>query len=281
MRRALIAAALTAATLFTPAALRAQDNSETLADIRQELTVLFVEIQRLKREMSTTGAPAADLQGSTVLDRVNAIESELQRLTAQTEQMQLHIGRIVEDGTNRIGDLEFRLVELEGGDISQLGETSTLGGDAPGATVPGAGSSGAIDPAVPAEELAVGEQADFDAAQQALTDGDFQGAADRFAAFEQAYPGSPLAQEANYHRGKALDSLGDTREAARSYLAAFSGNATGPRAPDALFELGAALGRLGQTEQACITLAEVAVRFPDAEEAKAAAAAEMSGLNCS
>ena len=281
MRRALIAAALTAVTLFAPAGAGAQDNAETLADIRQELTVLFVEIQRLKRELSTTGAPAADLQGSTVLDRVNAIESELQRLTAQIEQLQLHIGRIVEDGTNRIGDLEFRLVELEGGDISQLGETSTLGGDEPAAVLPGAGGTATVDPAGDSEELAVGEQADFDAAVTALEESSFADAAARFAAFEQAYPGSPLAAEANYHRGKALDALGDTREAARAFLASFSGDATGPRAPDALFELGAALGRLGQTEQACITLAEVAIRFPEAEAAKASAASEMTGLGCS
>lgn len=281
MRRALIAAALTAATLFAPAGARAQDNTETLADIRQELTILFVEIQRLKREMSTTGAPAADLQGSTLLDRVNAIESELQRLTAQTEKLQLHIGRIVEDGTNRIGDLEFRLVELEGGDISTLGETSTLGGEPPAEITAGTGEAADGTIEAPSGELAVGEQADYDAAQKALEEGDYQDAANRFAAFEQAYPGSPLAQEANYHRGKALDELGDTREAARSYLAAFSGNATGQRAPDALYELGAALGRLGQTEQACITLAEVAIRFPEAEAAKASAASEMTGLGCS
>ncbi len=281
MRRALIAAALSAATLFAPAGVRAQDNTETLADIRQELTVLFVEIQRLKREMSTTGAPAADLQGSTVLDRVNAIESELQRLTAQTEQLQLHITRIVEDGTNRIGDLEFRLVELEGGDISALGETSTLGGEPPAGLVTGSGETAGGPVEAPIGELAVGEQADYDAAQKALEESNFQDAAARFAAFEQAYPGSPLAQEANFHRGKALVSLGDTREAARSFHAAFSGNATGPRAPDALFELGAALGRLGQTEQACITLTEVAIRFPEAEAAKAAAASEMTTLGCS
>lgn len=279
MRRALIAAALTAATVFAPIGASAQDDG-TLADIRQELTVLFVEIQRLKRELSTTGAPAADLQGSTVLDRVNAIESELKRLTAQTEKLDLRIGSIVEDGTNRIGDLEFRLVELEGGDISQLGETTTLGGEtsqAGGVPVGGTIGAGTTE----SEELAVGEQADFDAALQVLAEGGHQDAANRFAAFELAYPGSPLTADANYHRGKALDGLGDTREAARAYLASFSGNPTGTIAPDALFELGAALGRLGQTEQACITLSEVAIRFPAAETAKAAAAAELSALSCS
>ncbi|UWQ31872.1 tol-pal system protein YbgF [Leisingera sp. M527] len=270
--------ALLASALLLPLPLAAQ-NQQTLADIRQELTVLHVEIQRLKRELSTTGAPSADLSGNTVLDRVGAIESELQRLTLQTEEMNHRIDRIVSDGTNRIGDLEFRLVELEGGDIGALGETTTLGGGE--LPVAGAGAieaEGAGGPA--AGELAIGEQADFDAAGKLLSEGLYQDAAEKFAAFNQVYPGSPLAPAAEFSRGKALDGLGDTREAARAYLAAFSGNSAGPVAPKALFELGSALGRLGQTDQACVTLAEVGVRFPGAAE-EAGAAAEMAKLGCS
>lgn len=236
---------------------KAQD-SETLADIRQELTVLNVEIQKLKRELSTTGAPSANLVGNTVLDRVSAIEAELQRITAKTEQLDYRVNQVIADGTNRIGDLEFRLVELEGGDISQLGETSTLGGDVPADAAPVVPEESVNT----TEELAVGERQDFDTAVLAFNEGDFAGAAEKFALFNEAYPGSPLAADAALQRGKALDGLGDTREAARAYLAAFSSNSTGPQAPQALFELGAALGRLEQQEQACITLSEVGVRFP-------------------
>lgn len=254
----------------------AAQQDETLADIRQELNVLYVEIQKLKRELSTTGAPQVSTGGGSVLDRVGAIESELQRLTAETEQLEHRIGRVVEDGTNRIGDLEFRLVELEGGDVSKLGETTTLGGDtgaAPAPAVP-------VQPTDGGTELAVGEQADFDAANAALQGGDYQQAADRFAAFNEAYPGSPLAPRALLGRGRALDGLGDTREAARAYLAAFTGDDAGLTAPEALYELGAALGQLGQVDQACVTLGEVGLRFPDAE-ATPLARQEMTALGCS
>lgn len=266
------------AVLVVPTSPAAQDRQRTLADIRQELTVLHVEIQRLKREMSTTGAPVTNLSGTGVLDRVAAIESELQRLTAQTEELEHRINRIVADGTNRIGDLEFRLVELEGGDVSKLGETSTLGGDtgnpAPAsAQVPPAGTP-------PASELAVGEQADFDAARAALAAGDNARAAELFARFNQSYPGSPLAAEADLNRGRALAATGDSREAARAYLASFTADQTGPTAPVALLELGAALGRLGQTSQACITLGEVEARFP-ASDSVARARQEMAALGCS
>ena len=253
----------------------AQEQDQTLADIRQELTVLHVEVQRLKRELSTTGSPTGSLAGGTVLERVGAIEAELQRLTAQIEDLDIHIQNVVRDGTNRIGDLEFRLVELEGGDVTLLGETSTLGGEASGI----AEGTATFAPAPIGSELAVGEAADFAAAQADLEAGSYQDAADKLAAFQSAYPGSPLGPEADFGRGKALDGLGNTRDAARAYLAAFTGAPTGDKAPDALFELGAALGRLDQVDQACVTLAEVAVRFPDSA-AVASAESEARNLAC-
>lgn len=258
-----------------------QERDQTLADIRQELTVLHVEIQRLNRELSTTGAAGTSLAGTSVLERVGAIETELQRLTAQTETMQHHIESIVKDGTNRIGDLEFRLVELEGGDLSQLGETSTLGGAVEDeAAVPLGGDIMTATADTPSEELAVGEEADFVAALTDLQTEAYATAAEKLAIFKESYPGSPLMAQVDFSRGKALDALGDTREAARAYLASFTGDATGATAPDALFELGAALGRLGQVDQACITLAEVAVRFPT-DPAVTQAEGERARLQCS
>lgn len=262
--------------VFTSVPVAAQED-QTLADIRQELTILHVEVQRLNRELSTTGTPTVNLAGTSVLERVAAIEAELQRLTAQSEQLQNRVERIVADGTNRIGDLEFRLVELEGGDVSSLGETSTLGGAGQGAAaqpVTAAPGTGVLE-----TELAVGEKSDFDLASAALDEGAFAKAAELFANFNQSYPGSPLAAQADLNRGKALDGVGDTREAARAYLASFTGNSTGPVAPKALFELGSALGRLGQSQQACITLGEVGARFPQAQ-AVTQAREEMAKLGC-
>ncbi len=260
----------------------AQDN-QTLADIRQELTVLYVEMQKLKRELSTTGGPSVSTGGATVLDRVAVMEQELQRLTSQTEQLEFRVNRIVEDGTNRIGDLEFRLVELEGGDVSALGETTTLGGDAgTGAVTTGDSAISPVTPSTTAgageTQLAIGEEDDFKRAQSALAEGRYQDAVDQFAAFSVTYPGGPLAAGADLGRGEALEALGDTREAARAYLNSFSADPTGPIAAQSLFRLGRALGELGQTEEACVTLSEVAIRFPSdpavaqAEDAKRALA---------
>ncbi|WPZ23284.1 tol-pal system protein YbgF [Sulfitobacter faviae] len=283
--------------MTAPAALMAQDNDQTLADIRQQLTVLNVEVQKLRRELSTTGGASVETGGNSVLERVSTMESELQRLTSKTEEMENRINRIVADGTNRIGDLEYRLVELEGGDLGALGETSTLGGgEAPAVAAPAAeagrevvevtpgngnaGASGGIITPINEAELAVSEKADFERAQEALASGDFRSAADLFASFNTTYPGGPLAAEAEMRRGEALTGLGDSREAARAYLAAFSTDPEGPVAPRSLFELGRALGVLEQTQEACVTLSEVAVRFPNAPQVSQAEAQRQT-LGCS
>ncbi|MEB8388984.1 tol-pal system protein YbgF [Rhodobacteraceae bacterium KMM 6894] len=268
--------AVLAVLLLSPAA--AQTNDETLADIRQELTVLHVEVQKLKRELSTTGSASQLGASGSVIDRVAAIEGEVQRLTGKTEDLELRLNRVVTDGTNRIGDLEFRLVELEGGDVSSLGETTTLGGG----VAPAVGATGsAIQSAdTPVEQMAVGEQADFDAAEAALSAGNYAEAATLFASFQTNYPGGPLAGQAALKRGQALEGAGDTTQAARAYLETFSAAPKGPVAADALFHLGQALGNLGQKDEACLTLSEVAVRFPgSAAEGKAAAAKQTLGCS--
>ena len=158
------------AFLALPLTIQAQERTQTLADIRQDLSVLYYELQRLNRELSTTQAPSGIGSGASVNDRLDAIEAELRRLTGATEKLEFRINQVVKDGTNRVGDLEFRLVELEGGDISTLGETSTLGGDVK--QLP-------VDETPQAEtELAVGEEADFAMAQTALEEERFEEAAE-------------------------------------------------------------------------------------------------------
>ncbi|SLN19910.1 tol-pal system protein YbgF [Roseovarius albus] len=267
--------------LTAPVGVLAQSQDETLADIRQELSVLYVEIQKLKRELSTTGASGQLTGGGSLIDRVNAIESELQRLTSKTEELEHKVVRVAQDGGNRIGDLEFRLCELEAKcDIGSLEPGSTLGGVTAGNDTGG----GVVTPLPSVEgeeevELAIGERADFETAQAALESGSYAAAAEQFANFQTNYPGSPLSGQAGLLRGQALDGAGDKTGAARSYLDTFSAAPNGPQAPDALYLLGNSLGQLGQTDEACVTLGEVGVRFPGSE-AEGKARAALSELGC-
>ena len=259
-----------------PALAWGQADPQTLADIRNQIAALSGEIGGLRAELSATGQLSAGVAGNTPLERLNAIESELQRLTSKTEELEFRINRITTDGTNRLGDLEFRVCELEEGcDLSLLGDTPSLGGVDNATVVP----MPAPPPAEGAPALAVNEQQDFERAEGALAAGDFRSAADLFAAFVTAYPGSPLTARAQLGRGAAFDGLNEASEAARAYLDSFSADPDGPIAADALLGLGRNLAELGQVPDACVTLGEIATRFP-ASPLVADAQAERQRLGC-
>ena len=262
-------AALLVIALALPAA--AQDRAQTLADIRAELALLRGEIDSLRRELTATGAAQGTGASGPALMRLDTIEAAMAALTAQAEALALRIHRIVADGTNRLGDIEFRLRELGGGDLAAIPPTPPLGGQAPVVAAPPPATGGA--------QMAVSEQADFDRAREVLGQGDFRTAEALFAAFAQTYLAGPLTQEAHFLRGEALSQLGETANAARAYLEAFSGAPDGARAPESLLKLGQALGQLGQGPEACVTLQEVGVRFPGGQPAMDARAA-MAALGC-
>ena len=248
--------------------LSAQDNTHNLADIRTELDHLSSQIQGLRSELVESGATGGDVSGGNALQRVDAIESELRVLTGQIEELQFRIEQIAKDATNRVGDLEFRLTELEGGDPSSQGQTAPLGG------------SPSTRFNVPSSiEMTVSEKGDFEAAKTALDTGDHVKAAELFQNFNTTYPGGPLSAQALYFRGEALFQLQDWKNAGRSFLDSFSSFPNGQVAPNALYWLGVSLSKLDKTTQACKTLTEVEARFPGHDMA-ISAQTEMQVLAC-
>lgn len=261
------------AALMLMALPAAAQDAQTLADIRTELGQLRGQITALNGELSKTGGGASAPVAGSALDRLNAMEAELSRLTSKTEELEQRINRVVADGTNRIGDLEFRVCEVTPGcDVGSLSETKPIGGGG-GAPAPVA------TPAPTGPEMAVGEQSDFSKAKEAFDSGDFRSAADLFATYTETYPVGALTSEAFYWRGEALMSLGDTSNAARSWLKGFSDNPQGTKAPESLLKLGLALNALGQSQEACVTLGEVAARYPGTQAA-GDAGQQRAALHC-
>jgi len=245
----------------------AQDKTRNLADIRAELEYLSSQLQGLRSELVETDAAQSATASGPALVRVDAIENELRVLTGQMEELQFRINQISKDATNRIGDLEFRLTELEGGDISTVGKPRPVGGSA---------SSDVPD----GVELTIAEKADYDAALGALAAGDFADAIQKFDAFTVTYPGGPLTAGAQFHKGEALVGMQDWKSAGRSFLDGFSSAPAAPTAAKSLHWLGVSLGKLGKTSEACQTLGEVEVRFP-ANPIVAQSNSEMQSLGCS
>jgi len=223
--------------------------AESLEDVRRDISTLSAMMQDLRTELLTTGETGVSQDSvGTILQRLNMLETELSAAMGRIETLQFRVVQIAEDGTRRIGDLEFRLTELEGGDTSALGSTPPLGGDAGGQNTP---------------ILATDEQRSYDEATAEFEGGNFMAAASKFGSFITTYPGGPLTTEAQFKQGQALAGLQDWGGAARSFLDAFSGAPDGPLAAESLFELSVSLGALGQGEQACLTLNEIGIRYPD------------------
>ena len=191
--------------LFLTGPVFAQGSPETLADIKAQITALAGQFNTLKSELVSSGAAGTGVAGGDALQRLDAIEAELARLNGQAEQVELRLNRVVQEGNTQLGDLQYRVCELEEGcDVMALPDLNLDSGGGGGTTAPVPAAD--TPPATGGAELALGEQADFDRAQEVLGTGDFRGAAELFATFTQSYPGSPLTQEAQLRRGDALNS---------------------------------------------------------------------------
>lgn len=280
--RALIKAAALAAIMGAAGSVSgAAAEPQTLADMRAELSQLASDLQSLRAELVASGPVGIKAAGGVAaLDRMNAMETQIAALTGQVEALQNRVEKIVADGTNRIGDLEFRLCEMEEGcDISALTEVAPLGGAAPMPHVAPAATPPAAAHLAPPATLQEGEQAELDRAREVLGRGDFRRAADLFAAFAETYPNGPLTSQARYDLGRALNGAGERRAAAEAWLEAFASAPDGPVAGQSLLALGEVLGTLDQTSEACTTLAEAAARF--GAEIGDQAAVHMTRLSCS
>ncbi len=261
----MVFAAALAAVAVPAAAQQTAVNAKTVADVKAELGVLDGQVEQLRNELVRTGAARGlPSNAASALTRLDQLEAELRGLTDRVDVLTNDIRRIVDDASNKAGDLEFRLTELEGGDTSAPVPPEPLGGGLTGPRPRPAG--GAVAP-TQGGEMAVSEQSDFDAAKAAADSGDNVGAAALFGTFLQAYPGGPLSTEAQYRRAEALAATSDWRGAAHGFLDAFSGAPQGPLAPRALYRLAGSLKELGNVQEACLTLTEVVSRYPGSAEA--------------
>jgi tol-pal system protein YbgF len=239
-------------------------------DLQYRLSVIDAELADIRARMggaAPSGGGASGGGDATL--RLNRLEAEIRQLTGKVEQMQFEQRNIAEDAARRFGDIEFRLTELEGGDISNLAPTIPLGG----------GSSGPVIAAGP--EVSISERGDLDRGIEDVKQGRFDQGEDRLRGFMTTYPGSPLEGEALYWLGESQFVRGAFQNAARSYLNGYKVNRTGAIAPKNLYRLGVTLGRLGQVNEACQTLREVRKQYPNgAPDVLNATDAESSALNC-
>ena len=298
MAAALVAIAGTGGMLVGGGPAQAQHAVST-QELRYRLDALDAEIADIRARLglgpATPGGAAAALSGSRVTD----LEGEVRRLTAMVEEVQNRQRHIAEEAARRFSDVEFRLTELEGGDIGVLQPVPPLGG-VDELSVPGTGqgtgqggqgtgqetgSAGAVPLSVDRDAqlaaVSVAEQGDLDRAAADVQQGRYDQAEDRLRTFLGDYPASPLTGDAWYWLGESQSTRGNHGEAARSYLQGYNADRRGPRAAQNLYRLGVTLGRLGQVSEACLTLREVGAQFPGApDDLVDEAEAEADALAC-
>ena len=264
-----------AAALAILMALPAFAQEPNLTDLRSQLDGLRAEFQSLRAELVASGSAGYQAAGGdAAIDRMNAIEQQLARVTDQTEQMQNRVNRIVQDGNRRLADLEFRLCQMD--ETCNLGALTTqdLDGSVGNALAP------AIPPVNPdAKATTAEEQADFDAARALLSAGDFKQAAELFGHVAETHAGGPLTAEALFLRGTALDGAGDDKAAAAAWLEGFAADPDGARAAESLLGVARVIQDNGDPTAACLYLAEIPARFPGTPTATEAET-RMSRLLC-
>ena len=230
------------------------------------------------------------------MDRIQTIENELQSMTAKVEKLEFQLNKLTTDSAKRFDDMEFRLCELEDDcDINQLNSSTFIGSDLK-IVIPKV--DGVNDSK---NELAVAEETDYVAAELAFGNKQFDEALTKFKLFVEAYPEGDLTNQAYFfiaeslialekwdeaiesysifmsfnseseligkayfNQGQAYASLEKWADAARSHLEAFSHNRESEIAPNALYYLGMSLDKIGQRQEACQTVNEVIIRYPDA-----------------
>ena len=223
----------------------------------QSVERLQREVNEIERDLAEVrarlGMPATGGGGavSDLILRIDRLEEQIRELTGKVERLEFEQRRIAEDAARRFSDIEFRLTELEGGDISSLAPVPPLG--------EGGGEAEAAQAAV-----SVSERSDLDRAVEHVRQGRYDLAEDQLRNFISTYPESPLEGEAQYWLGESQFVRGAYQNAARSYLAGYKADRSGPAAARNLMKLGVTLGRLGQVNEACLTLREVPRQFPQA-----------------
>jgi TolA-binding protein len=226
-------------------------------------------------------APAASAV-TDILVRIDALEAQLQALTARSEEQ-----------ANTIAQMELRLAALEtAGNAAMPGpDAAATPAPQPAATIPAAATVPAPKPpvqttaatttAAPAPSGPAPSPSRL-AAVQAITKpqttdagddeysygfrlwnaGFYPEARQQLTRYVEQYPAHSKISYGRNLLGRAFLDDKLPEDAARWFLKNYQANKAGERAPDSLLYLGASMVALGDTKRACIALAEFAETYP-------------------
>ena len=252
-----------------------------MAEIRDELLGLRAEIDTLRQLIITesTGGTGSAGIGPAIL-RLDRLEAELRLINGRVEQLANYVDRVVTDGTTRIGDLEFRLTELAGGDLAAIPDTPRLGTVAPNASAEATPTPEATEMASVTEEIDPNAPRVVPPKPRKKPGGEVP-ADDPDEPVAEASPAAvpteepmidpdvalAVAEKSDFELAMASFEAGDMAGAIilfGSFLADYPG---GPLSVEALFHLGDAQSKLGQHREAARSYLDAFTAAPSGRRA--------------
>ena len=234
------------------------------------------EIPAPTTSMTTTTTTPATTAVTDILVRLDAIEAQLQRLTAQ-----------VEENGNSVRELDTRLSALEvttqaaqdaatGPAMGPPDETPATSVSAPAAPVTVTTSPAAVaaTPVGPSAERLAAVQAiakpqtddagddEYSYGFRLWSAGFYPEAQQQLALFLEKYPSHERTTWGRNLLGRAYLDDGQPREAAGWFLKNYQADKQSARAPDSLLFLAESMIALSDTGRACIALAEFGETYP-------------------
>lgn len=214
--------------------------------------------------LTPSGPPAAASVGggeltAQLVARVNALEEQMRSLQGRIDELGNRVQNQGQDLPKQIGDLNFRLQQLESGQGRSGGSPPPVpgGGVAPAASnaaAPPAAVSGTPPPRRP--ELALQE------GNAALGRRDYATAEATAREVLQNNRTSPRAYDAQFLLAESLAGRQNWAQAAIAYDDTYSRSRTGSRAQDSLVGLANSLIGLGDKRAGCAALVKLRTEFP-------------------
>lgn len=225
---------------------------------------LAERVSRLETQVTAQNNAQANIE---TLNRIHALQQEVTLLRGLVEQLQNQNAELQRMGREQYIDLDSRLSRIEGASIPAVGPTVAAdpAAAAPQGVVASVAASAVTPPAEP-----LGERPMYDAAFQALRDGDYAEASRRFQAYLEAFPTGALAPNAWYWLGESYYVTQNYDVALTAFQSLLQSFPDSGKAPDALLKLGYSQFELGQTQQGEATLRAVIARFPGSDAARLA-----------
>jgi len=249
-------------------------------------------VAQLERQQQA--APPADANVD-LLNRVSQLQSELQALRGMLEEQDFRLREMERRNRDLAVDFDSRLERLEGGSggaplidpepvvAPGSGTTGALGGvvgavlEEPEVRSPAAapsqplanGDAGAAAPTQAMSDPAA-ERSAYDAAFEALKNGQYAEAARRFQSFLVQYPNGEFAPNAQYWLGESYYVTQNYQVALESFERLLAQFPSSNKVPDALLKVGYCHYELHNWDLAESTLNRVIQTYPDSTVARLA-----------